>query len=194
MSSSTGEANSGTWVATNWRARRASARGFSLFELVVVIVIISILFVIAISRLIALQVDAERVVMESTVGAMRSGLGIKVAESIVRQKVATLPAYENSNPMSVLAEVPKNYLGELAEADPHALEKGSWYFDLPGRALVYIVDNTGYFSGGVDDPPRARFKIRLVYTDANGNGVYDSGIDAIEGMQLAAMESYQWRR
>src|SRR3989338_8292128 len=99
-------------------------RGFSLFELLVVIVIVSILMVIAISRLLALQVDAERVVMESTVGALRSGLGIKVAESIVKQKVATLPVYEGSNPMNLLAEVPGNYLGEMEGVDPYFLEKG----------------------------------------------------------------------
>ena len=104
--------------------------------------------VIAISRLLALQVDAERVVMESTVGAMRSGLGIKVAESIVKQKISALPAYEDSNPMNLLAEVPGNYLGEMEGTDPYILEKGSWYFDKLAKTLVYIVDNTGYFSGG----------------------------------------------
>ena len=176
----------------NRRTRRARTCGFSLFELVVVIVIISILMVIAVSRLIALQVDAERVVMESTVGAIRSGLGIKVAESIVRQNIAGLPAYEASNPMNLLAEVPKNYLGEMEGTDPYSLEKGSWYFDLPTRTLVYLVDNTGYFSGGMDDPPRVRFKIRLVYADTNGNGIYDSGIDAIEGLRLVVLEPYKW--
>ncbi len=169
--------------------------GFSLFELVVVIVIISILMVVAISRLIALQVDAERFVMESVVGAIRSGLGIKVAETIVKQKTGTLPAYENSNPMDLLAEVPGNYLGELeGSVDPYTLKRGSWYFDASARNLVYVVDNIGYFSGGMENPPRARFKIRLVYTDTNGNGMFDDGIDLVQGLRLAVLEPYQWTR
>lgn len=159
-----------------------------------VIVIISILMVVAISRLLALQVDAERVVMESVVGSIRSGLGIKVAQTIVKQNVNSLPGYENSNPINLLAEVPANYLGEFEGVDPYALEKGSWYFDLSSHMLVYIVDNVAYFSGGTADPPRARFKIRLVYTDMNGNGTYDSGIDAIEGLRLAVVEPYRWER
>ena len=174
------------------RRRQPGHFGFSLFELLVVIVIVSILMVVAISRLLALRVDAERVVMESTIGALRSALGIKVAESIVKQKVVALPTYEGSNPMNLLAEIPGNYLGEMEGTDPYILEKGSWYFDKPAKTLVYIVDNTGYFSGGMDNPPRARFKIRLVYTDADGNGVFDSGVDPIEGLQLAVLESYKW--
>lgn len=169
-------------------------RGFSLFELLVVIVIVSILMIIAISRLLALQVDAERVVMESTVGALRSGLGIKVAESIVKHKVSALPAYEDSNPMNLLAEIPRNYLGEIEAADPYILEKGSWYFDKKAKNLIYVVDNTGYFSGGTDDPPRARFKVRLVYADINGDGIFNSGVDSIEGLRLVALESYRWTK
>lgn len=170
-------------------------RGFSLIELLVVIIIISILMVLAIQRLLALQVDAERVVMESTTGTIRSAIGIKVAEKIVRQKINDLVSLEDSNPMNLLAELPRNYLGEFDGAtDPYTLERGSWYFDTTTRTLVYLVDNTGYFSGGVDDPPRARFKVRLVYTDANTNGAFDPGIDSIEGLRLAVQEPYQWRK
>ncbi len=176
------------------RGRQPVHRGFSLFELLVVIVIVSVLMVIAISRLLALQVDAERAVMESTAGALRSALGIKVAESIVKQKIAALPAYEDSNPMNLLAEVPGNYLGEMEGTDPYTLEKGSWYFDKPAKTLVYIVDNTGYFSGGMNDPPRARFKVRLVYTDVDGNGAFNSGVDSIEGLRFVALEPYRWTK
>ncbi len=188
----------GTLVQNHRKAygrTREEIRGFSLIELMAVIIIISILLVLAIQRLLALQVDAERVVMESTVGAIRSGIGIKVAEKIVRQRVGDLPLLENSNPMNLLAEVPRNYLGEFGgETDPYTLEKGSWYYDTTARTLVYLVDNTGYFSGGVEHPARARFKMRLVYTDANGNGAFDAGIDSLEGVRLAVLEPYRWSK
>jgi prepilin-type N-terminal cleavage/methylation domain-containing protein len=92
--------------------------GFSLLELVIVIVIISVLMVLAISRLLALMVDAERTAMETVAGTLRSAIGMKVAESIVKSKVKDLPAFEGSNPMALLAETPHNYLGELDGADP----------------------------------------------------------------------------
>ncbi len=169
--------------------------GFSLFELLVVIIIISILMVIAIQRLLALQVDAERVVMESVVGTLRSALGIKVAETYVRQGPAGLAVLESSNPMNLLAEVPANYLGELASTvDPTLLEPGNWYFDTGNRNLVYLVNNTGYFSGGLADPARARFTVRIVYSDKNGDGIYDASVDLIEGLRLAPLESYRWIR
>jgi len=171
-----------------------SFAGFSLLELVVVTIIVSILTVVAIQRLLVLQVDAERVVMESVVGSLRSGIGIKVAEKIVRQRIADLPAMEASNPIRLLAEVPNNYLGELSGIDPATLSPGSWYFDTQNGVLVYLVDNGRYFLGGLDNPPRVRFAVRLVYADKNSNGIYDAGMDIIEGLKLASLESYQWVR
>ena len=169
-------------------------RGFSLLELVVVIVIISTLLVFAVSRLIGLQVDAERVAMESVLGSLRSAIGIKVAEQIVKQDIAGLPRFEGGNPMDRLAEVPRNYLGEQDGVDPATLEDGNWYFDTRSRSLVYLVRNKGFFTGGLQNPARARFAIRLVYADRNGNGVFDSGVDAIEGLRLAVLEPYSWIR
>ena len=173
---------------------KKSADGFSLLEMVIVIVIISVLLVLAISRLLALQVDAERVTMESVAGVLRSAIGMKVAESIVRSKVADLKAYAGSNPMDLLAEVPHNYLGELDGVDPATLEDGNWYFDKRAKTLVYLVRNKGFFTGGLPNPERARFAVRLVYSDKNGNGVFDPGIDEIEGLRLSPMEPYSWSR
>ncbi len=130
--------------------------------------------------------------MDSVVGALRSAIGIKVAEKIVRQNPGDLATLENGNPMNLLAEMPNNYIGELTGAEPGVLTPGSWYFDMDSHVLVYIVDNAGYFSGGSTNPPRARFRMQLVYTDRNNNGNYDSGVDSIEGLRLAPLESYRW--
>ncbi len=175
------------------RVSRCS-RGFSLLELVIVIVIISVLLVLAISRLLALMVDAERVAMEMVAGTLRSAIGMKVAESIVKSKVSELPAFEGSNPMTLLAETPHNYLGELDGADPAKLEDGNWYFDKRDKTLVYLVRNKGFFAGGLPNPPRARFAVRLVYSDRNGNGAFDQGKDAMEGLRLSPVEKYSWSR
>jgi prepilin-type N-terminal cleavage/methylation domain-containing protein len=176
------------------RCIRSSYRGFSLLELVIVIVIISVLLVMAISRLLALQVDAERVTMEMVAGTLRSAIGMKVAQSIVELKVAELSALEGSNPMAQLAETPQNYLGERDGVDPAALEDGNWYFDRQAKVLVYLVRNKGFFTGGQPNPPRARFALRLVYSDKNGNGVFNPGVDAIEGLRLSPVETYSWSR
>ncbi len=168
--------------------------GFSLLELVIVIVIISVLLVLAISRLMALMVDAERVTMESVAGVLRSAIGMKVAQSIVKSKVSELPAFEGSNPMALLAETPPNYLGELDGADPARIEDGSWYYDKRDKTLVYLVRNKGFFIGGQPSPPGARFAVRLVYSDKNGNGVFDQGRDVIEGLRLSPVEKYSWSR
>jgi prepilin-type N-terminal cleavage/methylation domain-containing protein len=168
--------------------------GFSLLELVIVIVIISVLMVLAISRLLALQVEAERVTVESVAGILRSAIGIKVAESIVKMQVADLAALEGSNPMDLLAETPHNYLGEQTGVNPVTLQDGNWYFDKQAKVLVYLVRHRGFFAGGLTDPPRARFALRLVYSDKNGNGVFNPGVDAIEGMRLSPVEPYSWSR
>lgn len=176
-----------------WHARHRSG-GFSLLELVIVIVIISVLLVLAISRLLALMVDAERVTMETVAGTLRSAIGMKVADCIVKSKLSELPAFEGSNPMALLAETPRNYLGELDGADPARLEDGNWYFDKRDKSLVYLVRNRGFFVGGEPKPPRARFAVRLVYSDKNGNDVFDTGVDEIQGLRLSPVEKYSWSR
>lgn len=169
-------------------------RGFTLLELTVVVIIVSFLAVIAIGRLMAIQVDAERVSMETVVGTLRSALGMAVAESIVHHELPHLQALERSNPMERLAQTPKNYLGVLDNPDPASLEDEHWYFDRSTGELVYLVRNRAYFSGGAANPPRAEFVIQLVYRDRNGNGRYDNGIDSIEGLRLAPVKPYRWIR
>lgn len=174
----------------NGRGRRAG--GFTLLELVVVIIIVSLLAVAAMHRLIALQAAAERATVQAVVGTLQSALGMKLAERWVKQDWAGIAALAGSNPMDQLAQIPQNYLGALAGADPAGLADGSWYFDTETRALVYLVRNGTGFRGGLADPARARFAVRLVYEDRNRNGRFDRGVDEVRGVRLETLEPYTW--
>lgn len=182
-----------TTAANAWRSR-VRAAGFTLLELVVVIILVALLITIAIGRLMAMQADAERVTTETIVGTLRSALGIRVAEAIVRQDLNRLSGLEGSNPMDQLAEVPASYLGAFDHPDPARLENGHWYFDKAAGELVYLVRNKAYFSGGSANPPRVRFAVRLVYSDRNRNGRFDARVDSVEGLRLAPLEPYAWIR
>lgn len=178
----------------SWGSLKRKRDGFSLLELVIVVVLISFLVTLAISRLLAVQVDAERVTMETVTGTLRSAIGMKVAESIVKYQVPGLAKLAGSNPMDLLAETPHNYLGEFDGVDPATLQDGSWYFDKRAKTLDYLVRNKGFFTGGAPNPPRARFAVRLVYADRNGNGVFDPGVDEVQGLRLSPVEPYAWSR
>lgn len=168
-------------------------RGFSLLELIVVIIVISLLLVVAIDRLIGLQEKAERAAMQNVIGTLKSAIGIKVADHIVKHKVRQLHRLVGSNPMDQLAELPKNYLGVLQQPDANTLEDGNWYFDAGQGVLIYLVRHREYFKGGKDKPPRIRFRIRPVYTDLNRDGRFSPGRDRIEGLRLVPIDDYRWK-
>lgn len=157
-------------------------RAFSLLELVIVIVLISVLLGVGIDRLLLMKAQAESRAMEHVLGSIRSGLTIRMAELLARGRVAEIAELAGSNPMRLLVEPTQNYLGELFGPDPAVLPVGSWYFDTRERALCYLVDSAEYFRSPLASPPRARFRIEPVF----------DGVAIIKGLRLAALEPYGW--
>lgn len=180
-----------SWRAA-WKVKTLKQSGFSLLELVLVIIFISILLAIAVDRLLKLQVDAERTSMEQTLGTLRSAMGIQVASHIVRGEERGLPAQQGANPMDWLSEKPKNYLGVLDDPLLEDVPVGNWYFDKDSKLLIYIVKNSGYFNSTLQGPARARFRVQLDFEDANRNGRFDPHEDQLSGLKLSSTEAYSW--
>ncbi|MDB4470797.1 type II secretion system GspH family protein [Deltaproteobacteria bacterium] len=178
-------------MSTNHGADGVNSRqkGFTYLELVVVIAIISILAVFALDRYRRLLVDVERTTVEQDLGIMRSAIGMQVASQFLSGNMDGLNGLVSSNPMDMLAEQPKNYLGPISNQEPNEIEPGHWYFDTDIRALVYLVRNSDYFETELRGVARIRFKIYPVYADKTRDGKRTT---FMAGLALRPIDPYRW--
>lgn len=170
-----------------------SERGFSLLELLIVIVIISLLMVVAIDRLLALRFEAERATVQSVIGALRSALYIEFAGAAARGQMQRMDVARGSNPVLHLAEKPDGYAGEFFGPEPGLFEPGTWYFDTRDRALVYLVRFPQQFVTALSGPPRLRLAVEPDYDDLDRNGRFDPGRDPVRGLKLVPLEPFYWK-
>jgi prepilin-type N-terminal cleavage/methylation domain-containing protein len=169
------------------------ARGFSLLELLIVIVIISVLLVVAIDRLLALRFEAERATVQTVLGALRSALYIEFAAAAAKGEIKRMDTARGSNPMLHLAEKPEGYAGEFYGPEPKVFEPGTWYFDLRDRTLVYVVRFPQQFVTPLAGPPRLRVVVEPDYDDTDRNGRFDPGRDPVRGLKLVPLEPFFWK-
>ncbi len=164
--------------------------GFTLFELAIVVAIVSILAILAIDKIWALRMDAERAAVAQVVGSLRSALGLEVASRAVRNSLHSVPELEGTNPMKLMAQGPPGYLGDLEQVDAALLDGGQWYFDAANGALVYLVRFRGSFETTLQAPQRLRFRIVLRYEDVDESGRFEPARDRVHGLDLVPMEPY----
>lgn len=171
----------------------AGQRGFTLLELVVVVIVVSILFLAALNKMWTLQTTAERATMEYNIGALRSALALQFVDRIVRQDEEGIRRLAGSNPMTLLNQIPGNYLGEREGVDPATLESGNWYFDRQHKTLIYLVKNSHFFRSTLSGPPRVRWSVTLDFAAPQPNSGPEPPLDRLEGISLLPLERYVWR-
>ena len=168
-------------------------QGFSLIELLIVIVVVGLLLTIAVERLLKLRFEAERTMVQSVMTALRGGLYIEFASAATGGRMARLDTAGGINPMALLAEKPDTYAGEFFGADPALFEPGTWYFDTRDRAIVYVVRFPERFVTPLAGPPRARLRVEPDYDDLDRNGRFDPGRDPVRGLKLVPVEPFYWK-
>jgi prepilin-type N-terminal cleavage/methylation domain-containing protein len=135
------------------------AGGFSLLELVVVVCLIGIFAAVALDRMLRYQEIAEKTAMESQLGAMRSALALQVASRIATGGLRAVAGLAEENPVEWLATAPPGYAGALYDPSIEMVPKGSWYFDLKRRQLVYRPRITRFLSSGKDGSDLLRYEV-----------------------------------
>ncbi len=152
------------------QAPGAFSSGFTLFELVVVICLIAIFASVALDRFLRYQEIAERAAMDSTIGSLRSAEALQASARILHGGLASVLELADENPVDWLAAPPPGYQGAFHDPQAAHPPKGSWYFDLRNKELVYRPQRTRYFIPGPDGDDQIRFKVIVKVASGTGPG------------------------
>ncbi len=161
--------------------------GFTLFELVVVVLLVGVFMIFAIDRMLRIQIAAERVSVQQTVAALKSAISLQTAELVLSQGLASIETLNNTNPMNYLQELPYNYIGLKNDHQASQYPAASWYYDPQLKVLVYTVKNGNSFVSSVAGTPRIRLKIDMVYQGEVRRE------DKIRGVSLQSIDDYFWK-
>lgn len=135
-----------------WRTLR-SLIFFQLFELLVVVLVISALYFVLIGRLVEVEQQFESAEVTWTVAAIKTATHADIAMQHFHRALGRAPEgmprdISIANPIRLLARQPRNYIGEFCNADPSTIKRGSWYFDKCNSWLVYVFSEQKNFSAG----------------------------------------------
>jgi prepilin-type N-terminal cleavage/methylation domain-containing protein len=168
------------------------AKGFTLIELAVVIVVIGILAGLLLDRVVPLVGRAEKVAFQQMRSQINTALLLEAAERITRGESETLPELAGINPMALMLQPPANYLGSFERPEPSALPRSVWYFDEHDSRLVYRPGRQARFEprGGPSD--RIELTVSFVFRDRDGDGAFNPSADDFGGLHLAAVNDFVW--
>ncbi len=117
-------------------------RGFTLLELVLVIIIFSLLVGVYLRSVRHYQEIAEQATVSLTLSNIRTGMAQEWADRIVNGKAGEKVEHlVGSNPVRWLETPPPAYYGEIKNPNLERMEAAAWYFDLAQKELVYVVNN-----------------------------------------------------
>lgn len=161
-------------------------RGFSLLELAVVAVVLSVLMAVLLNRLAFYQEAAERAHFETTLRLYKTAAQIRLAELILQRREGEAAALEAENPTRWLSEKPTDYGGEY----PPRPQPGNWYYDSGTRELVYVANSAaGLMVSGANNMKQLRFRVKIIYQPIHAGSKQILGIG---GVSLVPSMSYQW--
>ncbi len=176
---------------TAYPLRMRSSRGFTLIELVVVIIIVMVTMGLFLDRARFYQEEAEKTAMEMVAGTIQSALTMQYSQIMTRGKQSDVAALAQDNPMNWLQKKPHNYAGEYYDPTPLSVESGNWVFDLKSRDLIYVVHNANYFKAGADGKKWVRFHVVVNHESSRLPSLRGAQAE-LTGLLFEPVEPYSW--
>jgi type II secretory pathway pseudopilin PulG len=153
-------------------------KGFSLFELIVYILLVSIVFSVSMRRFGEFPGEAERANFLAISMQLKAAVNIQMMNAIARGDWSELGRLENTNPMDLMLETPSNYAGSFNLVDEQSMPRRTWYFDSFNGQLVYLANDTSnlYSSQGDGSSTLSSIRFRIAQRYAGDGPVSDSGL------------------
>lgn len=170
----------------------ALRRNLNRYEMALVVVLLGGVVAFFSQKMQRVEAEMDRAATELMIKQIRNGLRIFQMEKIAAGRYAQLAELEGRNPFVLLEYMPSSYAGELDGDYPDRVQPGQWYFDSKDGLLIYRVINDRFFRGGLPGAGRIRLRLKVNFTDRDGNGRYDAGVDSFQGLSLEAMDHYHW--
>lgn len=168
-----------------------SAKGFSLFELVLVISVVAILMALFASRVMFYQEQAEKTAMIEVANAIQTALTLQYGKILTKGQASDVASLSTDNPMNWLQKKPHNYAGEFYEPTPLTVAPGNWMFDLKSRNLIYVPGNTNHFTPGRDGKRWIRYHVAVYYEPSRLPSLQAAPAE-LTGIVLQPVEPYVW--
>lgn len=178
-------------MATTQITRMTNSRqtGFSLFELIVYMLISSIMFAAAFNRYQAYPAEAERANFIAIVNQLKTGVNLRMVVVVAGGDARERLELAGSNPMDLMLQTPSNYLGAFDAVDESQLPRRSWYFDNTRDELVYLADRSDNLYAlapqGRIPTNRVRLHIVDIFADAEARVRW-------QGVALESVEPFEW--
>lgn len=166
--------------------------GFSLLELVVVVIAVGVLAGFALDRLLPLVGRAQRAAFLTAQADLQTALLLEAADRITRGEADTLVELAETNPMALLLQPPANYVETGAWDDDTQIPRASWYYDEREHLLGYRVGRYTRFKAKDGPADRIELTVAFAYQDRDGDGQFDAAGDRFDGLRLTPVHAYEW--
>ena len=162
-------------------------RGFTLLELVLVVVIFGLLLGVYLRSVLYYQEMIEQATVSLTLSNIRTGMAHEWADRIAKGKnKERIEDLIGTNPVRWLEYPPQNYLGEIRGGRPEGMDGGNWFFDLTQKELVYVVNHGSYLELS-DSQGKITLRWKVVVEDTSGSTRPEFG-----SLTLQPVVNYRW--
>lgn len=160
-------------------------RLITIFQLIIVTIIMLTLLGIAVQHISIMLLKAERNVVQSSIGNMRRALTYHQAILLAKGKDLTLLL--KANPLDLMVLNGETHFEDTPGGGDKAITAGPWHFDKSLNELVFNVHFKDYFR--TVPPGQFDIKLRII---PQYKTMEKTGGTTIKALKLGIISPYQW--